>query len=133
VKGGIPFFGQAFELMQGSAWDLITEWTKKYGTILRFHLFGSDLICVSDPEILKIILSSKLTSFKKDTLWTYKPFMVLLGNGLVTAEGPSWRSQRTLLSAHFRIRILEDIPEMALNAVKRLFVKLEHAKHTGEG
>lgn len=76
VKGGIPFFGHVFDLLHGSAWDLMTDWMLKYGTVFKFHLFGSDMICISDPEILKIMLSTKLSMFKKDTLWTYRPFMV---------------------------------------------------------
>ena len=76
VKGGIPFFGHVFDLLHGSAWDLMTDWMLQYGTVFKFHLFGSDMICISDPEILKIMLSTKLSMFKKDTLWTYRPFMV---------------------------------------------------------
>ena len=76
VKGGIPFFGHVFQLLHGSVWDLMTDWMLQYGTVFKFHLFGSDMICISDPEILKIMLSTKLSMFKKDTLWTYRPFMV---------------------------------------------------------
>eukprot|EP01035_Chromulina_nebulosa_P040475 gene40475-54735_t len=132
VKGGIPFFGHVFDLLHGSAWDLMTDWMLKYGTVFKFHLFGSDMICISDPEILKIMLSTKLSMFKKDTLWTYRPFMDILGNGLVTAEGESWRQQRFLLSSHLRTDILENIPAMTLKAVQRLCAKLEDAKNTGK-
>ena len=76
VKGGLPLFGHVFDLLHGSAWDLMTDWMIQYGTVFKFHLFGSDMICISDPEILKIMLSTKLSMFKKDTLWTYRPFMV---------------------------------------------------------
>ena len=103
----------------------------KYGTICRFHLFGSDAICLSDPTLLKTVLQTDYSTFKKDLEWTYKPFMVILGNGLVTADGTSWSNQRKKLSSHLRIEILEEIPNMAIKAVERLGVKLEQAKKEG--
>lgn len=57
--------------------------------------------------------------------------MVILGNGLVTADGQSWRNQRYLLAHHLREDILEKIPLMALKAVKRLMVKLDRIKAEG--
>lgn len=131
VNGGLPFFGQMFIMLKGSPWDTMAQWVHEYGTIFRIHLFGSDAIVVADPVLLKIILATKLSIFKKDTEWTYKPFMVLLGNGLVTSDGISWRNQRTLLANHLKINILEDIPTMALQAVNRLSIKLDRAKRDG--
>jgi len=131
VQGGLPFFGQMFIMLKGSPWDTMAKWVQEYGKIYRIQLFGADSIIVSDPELLKIILATKLNSFKKDTEWTYKPFLVLLGNGLVTSNGESWRKQRTLLANHLKIDILKEIPAMALKAVERLCVKLDKAKVDG--
>lgn len=100
----------------------------EYGLIYRFHLFGSDCVCVADPELLKVMLQTKLEIYKKDLEWTYKPFLVLLGAGLVTADGKEHRRQRTLLSHTLRFDILDVIPDMALRAVQRLCVRLEKAK-----
>eukprot|EP01041_Mallomonas_annulata_P012731 gene12731-26816_t len=128
VQGGLPVLGQVFVMLKGSPWDTMTAWALKYGMSYSFHLFGSDPICVADPKLLKVILHTKMTVFKKDTEWTYKPFLVLLGSGLVTADGHNWRRQRTLLSHTLRINILNDIPLMAYHAVKRLSIKLLEAK-----
>lgn len=132
VQGGLPFFGQMFIMLKGSPWDTMANWVYEYGTIYRIQLFGSDAIIVSDPALLKIILATKMNTFKKDTQWTYKPFMVLLGNGLVTSDGPSWKKQRLLLANHLKTGILKDIPEMSLQAVQRLCVKLDAVKASGK-
>jgi len=129
VEGGLPFFGHVFDMLKSSPWDIMTSWMNDYGLIYRFRFIGNEGIVVCDPEILKIILSSKLSSFKKDTQWTYKPFMDLLGFGLVTSEGSLWRSQRTLLSHKFRVEILSGIPDMAYRAVRRLCTKLNVEKN----
>jgi len=125
VKGGLPFFGQVFTMIKGSPWDTMTRWMLEYGGIFTFHLFGSDAVCVSDPDLLKIILATKLKIFKKDLEWTYKPFMVLLGKGLVTADGENWMRQRTVIASHLKINILDNIPLMSLKAVQGLAAKLD--------
>ena len=131
VEGGWPYLGQVFDMLKGSPWDIMTVWSHKYGGIYTFHLFGSDAICISDGALLKEVLHTQLPTFKKDTAWTYKPFLSILGNGLVTADGKDWQRQRILLSNHLRIEILEEIPLMAFKAVERLSVKLDKVAKEG--
>lgn len=125
VEGGYPFFGHVFTMTAGSPWDTMAKWVQEYGTIYKAHIFGSDAIFVSDPEILKIILQTKINSFKKDLEWTYKPFLVLLGTGIVTSEGQRWLKQRALLSNHLKKEILELIPDMAVKTAIRVCEKLK--------
>ncbi len=132
VKGGWPFIGQVFTMIKGSPWDTMARWSKQYGGVYSFTLFGNESICVSDPEILRGILQTQMTIFKKDVEWTYKPFLEVLGNGLVTADGESWRRQRVLLSNYLRIEILEQVPTSTFAAVERLCAKLDAKKKSGE-
>ena len=127
VSGSFPFFGHVFEMLEGSPWDVLTRWVMQYGMIYKFHLFGSDCVCVSDPALLRVILQTNYLNYKKDLKWTYKPFMALLGSGLVSAEGQNHRRQRTLLSHPLRIEILEEIPYMTLKAISRLSHRLNNA------
>jgi cytochrome P450 len=132
VKGGLPFFGHVFTMLKGSPWDSMAQWVLEYGTIYKVHLFGSEAIFVADPALLKVVLQTKLNTFKKDLVWTYKPFLVLLGNGLVTSDGKSWLRQRALLANHLKKDILEDIPPLAIRAVGRLMEKLDLIRDKGE-
>lgn len=131
VEGCLPFFGHVFQMIKGSPWDTMALWAGKYGTICRFHLFGSDAICLSDPALLKIVLQTKLHSFQKDVEWTYKPFMVLLGRGIVTSEGERWLKSRKLLASYMKNDVLNIIPEITFKAMQRLFAKLEKARDDG--
>eukprot|EP00606_Chrysophyceae_sp_TOSAG23-5_P000716 GSChrysophyteH2.ASY1.ANO1.1759.1 assembled CDS len=131
VQGGWPFLGQVFTMIKGSPWDTMAMWAEQYGGIYSFTLFGEKSISVSDPDLLRGILQTQHTIFKKDLEWTYYPFLEILGNGLVTSDGASWRRQRVLLSNHLRVEILEEIPEMAYHAVQRLSVKLDAAVKSG--
>lgn len=119
-------------MLHGSPWLVFKEWSYKYGQIFTFHLFGSNALLVSDPDLLRVILQTKVHIFKKDVEWVYKPFLVILGNGIVTAHGENWRRQRTLLSSALRLDILNYIPSMAIDATKRFSLKLNNACKTGE-
>jgi len=72
-----------------------------------------------------------MKAFQKDLDFTYKPFMPLLGTGLVTSEGQLWYTQGSMVSAVFRIEILEIIPHLAKRAVERLCTKYEEVRGTG--
>lgn len=72
VKGGLPFFGVAFDMLKSVPWDLMTKWALDYGPIYRFPLFGKDCVCVADPDLLREIMHTQMNSFRKDTNFTYR-------------------------------------------------------------
>lgn len=131
VKGGLPYAGNVSSLVAGSPWDVMTAWAMQYGGGYIFHMFGSDAVVISDPDMLKVVLNKKMSVFGKDLKWTYKPFLVILGNGVVTAHGASWRRQRNLLSHLLRVDILEVIPSVALGAAQRFSVRLDEIAKSG--
>lgn len=132
VPGGVPFLGQVLEMIRSPPWDLMVRWGDALGPIYRFTLFGENCVVVADPALLKEVLQTSMKAFKKDLDFTYKPFMHLLGTGLVTSEGQLWYTQRAMVSSIFRIEILEVIPHIAKRAVERLCAKLEEVRGTGQ-
>mmetsp|Transcript_2212 Transcript_2212/g.2304 ORF Transcript_2212/g.2304 Transcript_2212/m.2304 type:complete len:496 (+) Transcript_2212:174-1661(+) len=132
VQGGIPFLGQVLVMLKGSPWDTMSKWVAEYGEVYKFILFGSEAVCIADPELLKVVLQTKLNTFKKDREWTYRPFLVLLGNGIVTSEGHQWLKQRTLLATLLKKDILLEIPAMTIKALSRLCQKLDKARDEGK-
>ena len=67
-----------------------------------------------------------------DVSFTYEPFLDILGTGLVTSEGESWKRQRLMVSAAFRIEILDDIVDISTRAADRVSQKLAKLRGTGE-
>ena len=63
----------------------MSRWSQEYGGIYRVTLFGSDVVVISDADMLLEIMQRKMPIFDKDLNWTYDPFLVILGNGLVTS------------------------------------------------
>ena len=69
--------------------------------------------------------------YEKDLDFSYKPFLSILGTGLVTADGPHWQKQRLLMAPALRVDMLDAIIPIAVAAVERLCAQLE--AHRGSG
>ena len=107
------------------------DWHSQYGPIFSFTLLGRTCVAISSPTYLRIMLQSKIKNVKKDVAFAYKPFLPILGSGIVTSEGKSWMRQRLNISSALRFDVLDDIPRITLKAVQYLCQKLDKAAEDG--
>lgn len=127
-----PYFGQAPLFLTNSPWDLLLRWHRQYGPVFCFVLMGRTCVSVAHPEYLKVALQSKIRNVKKDVAFSYKPFLVILGKGIVSSENQSWMKQRLKMSTALRVDVLDIIPGITLDAVKRLYATLDEASLSGD-
>ena len=127
IPSSLPYLGHGIRFMQTSPWDLLLNWHKQYGSVICFPLMGRTVVSIASPTYLKLILQSKIRHVKKDVGFSYHPFLVILGKGIVTSEGESWMKQRLKMSTALRKDVLDVIPQITLEAVQRLMNKLDHA------
>lgn len=127
----LPYLGQAPLFLKYSPWDLLLSWHRVYGPIYVYPLLGQTVVGIAHPDYLKVILQSGIKHVKKDVKFAYKPFLPILGHGIVTSEGQSWMKQRRKMSCALRINVLEIIPRITLEAVQRLFDKMDKAAENG--
>ena len=85
------------------------------------------LLVVGSAAAAREIFQTKARRFSKDLDFSFKPFLPILGTGLVTASGALWQSQRLLIAPALRVDILEAVPRIAVSAAERLARKLEGA------
>lgn len=127
-----PYVGQAINFIRYRPWDLLTSWHRLYGPILCFKLLGATMFSVGSPALLKIVLQSKIACVKKDISNTMKPFLSILGTGIVTSEDDAWMKQRLKMSMPLRRDVLEIIPRQTLQAVQRFMVTGDQACERNE-
>lgn len=129
-----PFgLGQAVNFLRYRPWDLLTQWHTLYGPIVCFQLLGATFFSLGSPALIKQALQSKVAAVKKDIANTMKPFLCILGTGIVTSEDDAWFQQRLKMSHPLRQDVLELIPRQTLLAVQRLMeTTLDPACHTGQ-
>ena len=114
-------------------WDLFARWGASAAPKpARVQIFQRHCVVVADPDLVKRVMQVNLKNYKKDTEFSYEPFLEILGTGLVTSEGETWREQRQRISSALRVEILDDIIAIATRAVDRLSEKLERVRGKNE-
>lgn len=126
-----PFVGQLLNFIRYRPWDLLTRFHERYGPIVCFPLLGKTMFSIASPELLRIVLQSKIQSVKKDVANTMKHFLVILGTGIVTSENKSWMHQRVKMSQPLRKDVLTMIPKQTLAAVQKLMQQMDAAAAAG--
>lgn len=131
------FLGHVLQLLRCTkdglgAWDMMEKWIKERGPVVRYRILGTHGVAVSDPLALKRIFQTGQKLYEKELSLSYKPFLPILGTGLVTADGALWQKQRLLIGPALRTDILDDIIPIAQRAAQRLINKLEAHRGTGE-
>lgn len=133
---GESIFGHVLPLLTCTrrglgAWDQMEEWLQERGPLVKFRVLNTMGVAVSHPAALRRIFQTHQRAYEKDLGISYKPFMPILGTGLVTSDGELWQKQRLLIGPALRTGILDDIIPIAKSAVDRLSAKLEGARGRG--
>lgn len=120
----VPILGHVLDLLRNPPWEVMERWCQNYGPVVRFNFFTLNYVVIGDVELIKHVFSTNLKNYHKERS-SYTPFLPLLGTGLVTSEGALWRRQRNLISAAFRVEILDEAATIAFEAANRLINKIE--------
>ena len=120
-----PLLGHLLPLARGSPWELMTSWVRAAPPIIKLRVLNTFLVIVGSPEGLKHVFQTRQRLYQKDTGFSYRHFLNILGSGLVTSQGPLWRRQRVLMGPVLRMDILDSVVGIAQRAADRLTRKLE--------
>jgi cytochrome P450 len=85
---------------------LFTSARERHGDIVGMRLFHRRALLVSDPASVQRILVGHARNYRKTTPG-YRVLRILLGEGLVTAEGEDWKRKRRIANPAFHRRCLE--------------------------
>ena len=69
---------------------------REYPGAARLPMPGGALVYLTDPEAIGDVLLDRERVFTKD--WTTRALTAVLGDGLFTSEGETWRRQRNLIA-----------------------------------
>ncbi len=95
--------------------DTMTSWRGRYGDLVRFQFGTTSCYLLSHPDLAEEVLLHNSEDFGK-IYDADKPtgLGLVLGNGLLTSEGPVWKKNRRLIQPVFqRQHVAEMAYEMA--------------------
>jgi cytochrome P450 len=97
-------FGNSLEFRK-DPFGFLMRSALEFGDIVYLHLLTSTYF-ISHPDHIKYVLQDNAKNYTKSA--AYKPLKTLLGNGLVTNEGNSWKHQRSIMSPAFYAESLKE-------------------------
>lgn len=87
----------------------MTEMAIQYGEVAHVRNRNRDFIVVSGHEAARHVLISNQDNYRKGL--EYELLRIVLGEGLLTSEGETWRKQRRLVQPMFAKRYLKNFTE----------------------
>ncbi|XP_059051021.1 cytochrome P450 4C1-like [Achroia grisella] len=100
---------------------VIKDLMREYGDVMRFWL-GPDLnVVVSDPDSIKIILTNSKNSYKGPQ---YKFMAHVLGGGILSGSGPSWRKHRKVANPNYGKRAIESYEAVFNREIDHFMIKI---------
>ena len=109
------------------------RWMLEYGLIYRLDMFVfGERVIIGDPEGIKRVLISNVGNYPKPEN-VRRGLRALIGDGLLTSEGPDHTRQRRIISSAFHYDCLARIsPIFAEKANELADVWLDTIKRSGE-
>ena len=92
---------------------------RQYGDVVCYRPAPDIAYLINHPEFVRHILVENHRNYSKDT-YSIQVFKKVVGNGLVTSEGETWRQQRRMLQpafSHARLRTLDTMIVKAAQAM----------------
>jgi cytochrome P450 len=101
---------------RGSSWWTILDlgrdplrrplvYFERFGDTFGGHLSGKDFVITRDPLVFEDVLVKKHKSFIKDDIG--RGLGVLLGRGLLTSDGETWKKSRRVILPHLQAQSIE--------------------------
>lgn len=125
----LPFVGVGLEF-QKQGCTYLTDLTKKYGRLVKFPLPGIRGVLVSDKDLVKIVLAQTERRFYKGKI--YDMVRPIVGDGLVTNQGPSWRRNRLTLNPLFQEKAFVGLDGILDRQTERFMAKVEQSIAAGQ-
>jgi cytochrome P450 len=97
--------------------------------VVRSPGIGRNLLALSHPEHVRRILVDNHANYRKGV--GIDRVAILLGNGIMTSEGETWRTQRKMIQPAFHRRVVAGYVERMQAANARLAAKWEKAARSG--
>lgn len=102
-------------------WDplhFVEQSAREHGDVIGFRMFGMELVQFNHPRDIEDVLRHQHARFAKD--YFLKAVREVLGNGLLTSEGDTWRRHRRMIQPAFYSRQIETYADVMVEEAARI-------------
>ena len=104
--------------------------TRQYGDIVCYRPAPDTAYLINHPDYIRHVLVDNNRNYTKET-YSNQVFKKVVGNGLVTSEGETWRWQRRLMQPAFHHTRLEILDTMIVQAAQEMLDRWENLYKQG--
>jgi len=112
----LPVLGN-LKPLKGDPLVFVTELSRTYGGLALFHVGPQKTLLISEPALIEQVLVKHRAVTVKDPITS--ELSEVLGQGLLTAEGETWRQNRRLIAPSFQPRHLAALGETMVDCADR--------------
>ena len=105
--------------------------TRQYGDIVCYRPAPDTAYLINHPDYIRHVLVDNNRNYSKAT-YSNQVFKRLVGDGLVTSEGETWRQQRRLMQPAFHHTRLEALDGMIVAAAQEMLSRWEGRYAAGQ-
>jgi cytochrome P450 len=113
---GLPFLGNSLEFRKDLL-GFLSRCAREYGDISGFRLFHIPCCLLNHPDWIEQALVHHAARTHKS--WDFKYLKKLLGNGLLTSEGSTWKWERHLIQPAFQAQRVKDYAAIMLEKTEK--------------
>ena len=111
--------------------QLFSDLAEEHGDVIAFPLFNRPCMLLRHPDQIAWVLKENHRNYSKNTRGIQK-LKSILGEGLLTADGPHWRRQRRIAGPTFRPKNIGGFAQTMLDAGDRMLEEWEDLASSGE-
>jgi cytochrome P450 len=114
-----PDMLRAFSAIRGNPLGYLHRVWRQHGDVVQFPVPRPPSYLVNSPSGVRRVLVDNARNYGKSTI-QYRALSLVTGEGLLTSDGESWRSQRKVLQPAFHHSALEGIGNHVREATDRV-------------
>ncbi len=126
---GLPLIGTTASLLKEPL-NFFFKTFQQYGDIAYFHVGNKKFYLLSHPDHVQYVLQGNHRNYQKGP--NYEKLKPLLGNGLVTSDGPYWLRQRRLIQPAFHRKHLATFAAVMTTAAEDMLMRWEANAQNGQ-
>lgn len=118
---GLPLVGNLHQLAADPL-AFATRTAREHGDLARFQVGSKTVLLVTHPEAVEQVLVTHRAATRKDPITA--SLSEVLGEGLLTAEGETWRAHRRLMAPSFQPQHLASLGDTMADCAARAVAPL---------
>jgi enediyne biosynthesis protein E7 len=108
----------------------VAELGQAHGGLAEFRILHRRMLAVTDPDLIRQVLVTRHDRYERS--FHYRTTQQAVGKGLITTDGPDWKTRRRQVQPAFRPDALERIVPAVARAAAEMFARWDEHIAVGE-